>query len=320
MRDTVVSPKVESLIHPRPGGSDGPVDGKRLQKTNWLDFQWKCPSTATRRRARLPGHGEFRRGAEGLRGAEGGEVRAGARAVRSAGGVGRHGEADAPWLAEGEPALAAGDVGTAGARFDAVLERNPALPEVYFGLARLALFAGEVSAATVHATAATKLAPKSGGRGRCWAWCTRRNGAAKALELLEKGKALSPSDFLCRVQPGPVPDAQGRAEKGVGGARGGTRLEKNESAGFIALGVAYERAGATHQGGEALGEGRVEQSEGRRRVATLADVHFAHRYTGRRARRSTRASTACRRTPRRCSRRRRRSRWWRPHHGGDLST
>jgi len=181
------------------------------------------------------------------------------------------------WLAEGDAALAAGDTQTAGARYDAVLDRNPSLPELYFGLARLALFSGEVSAATVHATAATRLAPKTG---RAWTLLglvhEAKGDGAKALELLEKGAALSPDDFLCQFNLGRVLADQGDFARGVAALDAATKLEKNNPAGFIALGVAYERAKQHAKAVTALEKATFVQPKSFDAWATLADVHFAH--------------------------------------------
>src|SRR5512146_3126038 len=65
-------------------------------------------------------------------------------------------------LRDAEKRLAAGDLNGAAPLYDQLLDRNPSLPEVYFGLARISIATGKLDAAKVHATAATKLAPDAG--------------------------------------------------------------------------------------------------------------------------------------------------------------
>ena len=57
-------------------------------------------------------------------------------------------------LQKAEQNLTTGKVDIAGPLFNTVLERNPTLPEVYVGLARIAIFTGQLAEARTHAMAA----------------------------------------------------------------------------------------------------------------------------------------------------------------------
>ncbi|MBS1149220.1 MAG: repeat protein [Myxococcaceae bacterium] len=178
-------------------------------------------------------------------------------------------------LDQAESRLSAGDVAGAAALFEAVLKRNPGLPETYLGLTRVALFGGKVDAARIHAEAATKLAPTLP---LAWTMLGLVLEAAKdpegALPLLLEGAKLGADSFLCQFNAGRLLTATKRASEALPYLTRATALAPTNPDGFSALGYAlrqtrqYEKAIAAFEKSRDLAPKSVDA------WATLADVLF----------------------------------------------
>jgi len=179
-------------------------------------------------------------------------------------------------LRQAEARLAAGDVKDAAVRYEQVLERNPSLPEVYLGLARISLLTGQLDAARVHATAAMRLGPDVG---LGWALMglvhESQGDVEEALEHLREAVALSPSVFLCQYNYGRVLAAAGRPVEGLAALLRATELEPGNPDGFSALGIAYKQAGQHANAIRALERATSLAPRSLDAWATLADVRFA---------------------------------------------
>lgn len=139
--------------------------------------------------------------------------------------------------------LQAGDVDAATALYARALDRNPSLTEVYLGLARTALFTGQLEAAKVHATAATRLGPRVGLAWTLMGLVHETSGdTAGALEHLRMGAELSPGEFLCQYNLGRVLASAGRAPEAIIALATATGLDPTNPDGFSALGLAYKAA------------------------------------------------------------------------------
>jgi tetratricopeptide (TPR) repeat protein len=178
-------------------------------------------------------------------------------------------------LGQAEARLVQGDLKGAATLYEQLQDRNPSLPEVYLGLTRISLFTGELEAARVHATAATRLGPRLG---LSWALMGMVHEAlgdvATALQHLSKAVELSPSDFLCQFNHGRVLAVAGRATEAITSLTRATELEPNNPNGFYTLGMAYMKA---RQYENALRSFEKAKDLNPRNVdhwATLADVLF----------------------------------------------
>lgn len=178
-------------------------------------------------------------------------------------------------LQKAEAKLAAGDVKTAATLYDQVLDRNPSLPETYLGLARIALFTNDAESAKVHATAATKLAPKSG---MSWAMMglvhETKGDVNGAIEHLRKAAELSPNVFLCQFNYGRVLASAGRAKEGITPLVAATGLEPKNPDAFYFLGMAYKEAKQYENALRAFEKAKDLAPKSLDYWATLADVLF----------------------------------------------
>ena len=119
-------------------------------------------------------------------------------------------------LREAEAHLASGEVDLGAEKLNTVLERNPTLYEVYVGLARVAIFTGQLADARTHAMGAVKVAPQVG-----LAWTTlglvhEADGDPEgALPHLQKGAQLDPNNFLCQYNYGRLLVSEKRASEGI---------------------------------------------------------------------------------------------------------
>lgn len=172
--------------------------------------------------------------------------------------------------------LTAGDVSSASKLYEQALDRNPSLPEVYLGLARVALFTQQFDEAMVHATAATRLAPR---QGLSWTLLglvhEARGDAAGSLENLHKGARMSPGVFLCMYNLGRVLAQQGDFSGAIAALSTATTLEPGNADAFYALGVALKESG---QVDKALGVFEQVTELAPKSIdawATLADVRFS---------------------------------------------
>jgi len=178
-------------------------------------------------------------------------------------------------LRDAEKRLAAGDLNGAAPLYDELLDRNPSLPEIYFGLARISIATGKLDAAKVHATAATKLAP---GAGLSWALLGlvhESEGDVKtALEHLHKAAELSAQDYLCQFNYGRVLAVAGRPQDAVGPLGKATWLEPKNADAFYALGMANKQAGQYESALRAFEKAKDLAPRDLDKWATLADVLF----------------------------------------------
>ena len=181
-------------------------------------------------------------------------------------------------LRQADESFAAGDVKDAALRYEQVLERNPALPEVYVGLARVSLLAGQLDAARVHANAAVRLGPTLGIAWTLLGLVHETEGDLEtALEQMREAVTLSPTHPLCQYNYGRLLAAAGRPAEGLAALQEACRLEPGNADAFAALGLASKQAGQQSQAVRALE--RVTQLTPNLpdAWATLGDVLFAAR-------------------------------------------
>ena len=152
-------------------------------------------------------------------------------------------------LKTAEANLAAGKLDDGAQQLQAVLERNPGLPEVYVGLARVALFTGQLKDARTHAMGAVKVGPQLPLAWTLLGLVHESEGDAKgALPHLEKGAQFGPNVFLCQFNYGRVLASEGRAAEAIPFLTRATELEPKNPDGFITLGLTlrllkqYEKA------------------------------------------------------------------------------
>jgi tetratricopeptide (TPR) repeat protein len=179
-------------------------------------------------------------------------------------------------LKQAETLLSRGDVNGSAKLFDQILDRNPTLPEVYLGLARISLATSQLDAARTHATAATKLAPETG-----LGWTLlglvheASNDLATALQHVRKGAELAPSVYLCQFNHGRVLAAAGKPAEGVGPLKRATELEPSNADGFYTLGLANKQAGQNENAIKAFEKAAALAPKSVDAWATLADVLFS---------------------------------------------
>ena len=179
-------------------------------------------------------------------------------------------------LRQAEGFMASGDAASAASLYEKLLERNPSLPEVYFGLIRLSLFAGDLDAARTHAKAAVKLAPALGMTWALQGLVHEAEGDLQgALSHLTKAVELAPSAFLCQFNLGRVYASLGRPAEGLAPLMQATRLEPRNPAAYYTLGLAYKQA---HQDTSALRAFEQARDLAPKNVdywATLGDALFS---------------------------------------------
>lgn len=138
--------------------------------------------------------------------------------------------------------LAEGDVAQSAKLYQLVLDRNPTLPEVYIGLARLSLFVRQPDAARTHALAATRLAPNVGRPWMLLGLAAELQGRLDdAVAHVAKAVDLSPSDALCQLNYGRLLLATGRADEAIDALTGFVGLEPLNVDALTALGVAHRQ-------------------------------------------------------------------------------
>ncbi len=171
--------------------------------------------------------------------------------------------------------LAAGRLDVAAQQLNTALERNPTIPEVYVGLARIALFTGQLADARTHAMAAVKVGPQLPMGWTMLGLVHEAEGDVRgALPNLEKGAQFGQNVFLCQYNYGRLLTSEGRAGEGIPFLIKATELEPKNPDGFIALGLAlrqlkqYEKALATLEKAKDVAPKNPDA------WATLADVLF----------------------------------------------
>lgn len=178
-------------------------------------------------------------------------------------------------LRQAEVNLLAGNVDLAGPQFVSVLERNPTLPEVYIGLARIALFTGQRAEARTHAMGAVKVGPQLGLSWTMLGLVHEADGDAKgALPNLEKGAQLGANVFLCQFNYGRVLASEGRAGEGIAFLLKAVELEPKNPDGFMILGIAQKKLKQFEKALKALEHSKDLNPKNPDGWATLADVLF----------------------------------------------
>lgn len=178
-------------------------------------------------------------------------------------------------LKKAEANLAAGKLDEAASQLDELLDLNPTNPDVYFGLARIALFTGQVADAKTHAMAAVKVAPQLPLGWTLLGLVNESEGDLKgALANLEKGAQLGQRVFLCQFNFGRLLTSEGRAGDGVPYLIKATELEPKNADGFIILGLALRQLKQYEKALKALEQGKDAAPKNPDGWATFADVLF----------------------------------------------
>lgn len=178
-------------------------------------------------------------------------------------------------LRQAEANLTAGDVNAAGPQFNTVLERNPTIPEVYVGLARIGIFTGQLADARTHAMAAVKVAPQLGLSWTMLGLVHEADGDPKgALPHLEKGAQLGASSFLCQFNYGRLLASEGRAGEGIPFLLKAAELEPKNPDAFMILGMAQKKLKQWEKALKAIEKAKDLAPKSPDGWATLADVLF----------------------------------------------
>ncbi|MDP2269115.1 MAG: tetratricopeptide repeat protein [Archangium sp.] len=181
-------------------------------------------------------------------------------------------------LRQAEQNLLAGKVDVAAQQFNTVLERNPTLPEVYLGLARIALFTGQLADARTHAMAAVKVGPQLGLSWTLLGLVHEAEGDPKAaLTHLEKGAQLGAHVFLCQFNFGRLLASEGRAGEGIPFLLKAVELEPKNADGFMILGMAQKKVKQFEKALKAIEKAKDLNPKNVDGWATLADVLFEAR-------------------------------------------
>jgi tetratricopeptide (TPR) repeat protein len=214
----------------------------------------------------------FQRGVEQLKAGNYAEARKLFAESEAAAGTVEKTKAD---LAQAEAKLAAGDVGGAAALYEAVLDRNPGLPEVYLGLARIGLFTGKAEDARTHARAATQLAPTLP---LAWTLFGLAHEAAGDLEVglthLRKGAELGPDSFLCQFNLGRALTSVGRGADALPALARAAELDPRSPDVQSVLGFAYRQVKQYENAIKAFERAKDLAPKSLDAYATLADVLF----------------------------------------------
>lgn len=178
-------------------------------------------------------------------------------------------------LRQAEANLTAGKIDVAADQLNTLLERNPTVPEVYVGLARIALFTGQLAEAKTHAMAAVKVGPQQPLGWTLLGLVHEAEGDVKgALPNLEKGAQFGQNVFLCQFNYGRLLTSEGRAGEGVSFLIKATELEPKNADGFIALGLALRKLKQYEKALKALEQAKDAAPKNPDGWATLADVLF----------------------------------------------
>lgn len=178
-------------------------------------------------------------------------------------------------LRQAEASLKAGNLDAAANELNTLLERNPTVPEVYVGLARIALFTNQVADAKTHAMAAVKVGPQNP-----LGWTLlglvheMEEDTKAALTHLEKGAQLGQNVFLCQFNYGRLLTSEKRAGEGVPFLLKATELEPKNPDAFITLGLALRQLKQYEKGLKALEKATEVAPKNPDTWATFADVLF----------------------------------------------
>lgn len=178
-------------------------------------------------------------------------------------------------LKSAEANAAAGLIDAAAKEFQEVIERNPSIAEGYLGLARIAIFLGQLDDARTHATAAVKMAPQN-----AMSWTLlglvheAKGDIAGALPNLEKGAQLGVNVYLAQYNMGRILTSEKRAGQGVPYLIRATDLEPKNADGWIALGLAQHQLKQFDKAIASLDRATKAAPKNPDPWATLADLQF----------------------------------------------
>lgn len=178
-------------------------------------------------------------------------------------------------LKQAEANLTKGDIDSAATQLNTVLERNPTIPETYVGLARIALFTGQLPEAKTHAMGAVKVGPQQPLGWTLLGLVHEAEGDVKgALTSLEKGAQLGQSIFLCQFNFGRLLTAENRAGEGIGYLLKATELEPKNPDALIAVGLAQRQLKQYEKAIKALEQAKDVAPKSVDAWATLVDLLF----------------------------------------------
>lgn len=176
---------------------------------------------------------------------------------------------------QAEANLAAGKLDPAAEQLNEALDLNPTNVDVYVGLARIALFTGQVADAKTHAMAAVKVAPAQPLGWTLLGLVNESEGDMKgALANLEKGAQLGQRVFLCQFNYGRLLTSEKRAGEGVPFLLKATELEPKNADGFIILGLSLRALKQYEKALKALEQAKEVAPKNPDAWATFADVLF----------------------------------------------
>lgn len=178
-------------------------------------------------------------------------------------------------LKQAEANLAAGKLDVGAQQLNTLLERNPTVPEVYVGLARVAIFTNQLADARTHATAAVKVGPQQPLGWTLLGLVHESEGDVKgALPNLEKGAQLGQNVFLCQFNYGRVLSSEGQAQAAVPYLLKATELEPKNPDAHIALGLTLRQLKQYEKALKSLERAKDVAPKNPDGWATLADVLF----------------------------------------------
>ncbi len=178
-------------------------------------------------------------------------------------------------LRQAEANLAAGKLDVGAQQLATVLERNPTIPEVYVGLARVALFTGQLADARTHALGAVKVGPRQPLGWTLLGLVHEAEGDVKgARPHLEKGAQFGQNVFLCQFNYGRALTSEGRAAEGVPFLLKATELEPKNPDALVALGFALRQLKQYEKALETLEKAKDVAPRSVDAWASLADLLF----------------------------------------------
>lgn len=178
-------------------------------------------------------------------------------------------------LKAAEANAALGKVDVAAKEFQEVIERNPAIAEGYLGLARIAIFLGQLDDAKTHAIAAVKMAPQN-----AMSWTLlglvheAKGDIAGAMPNLEKGAQLGQSVYLAQYNMGRILTSEKKANQGIVYLLRATELDPKNADGWIALGLAQHQLKQVDKAIASLDRATKAAPKNPDPWATMADLQF----------------------------------------------
>lgn len=178
-------------------------------------------------------------------------------------------------LKSAEANATAGKVDVAAKEFTEVLERNPSIAEAYLGLARIAIFLGQLDDARTHATAAVKMAPQNPMSWTLLGLVHEAKGdIAGAMPNLEKGAQLGQNVYLAQYNLGRILTSENKAGQGILFLLRATELEPKNADGWVALGLAQHQMKQFDKAIASLDRATKAAPKNPDPWATMADLQF----------------------------------------------